>query len=196
MQIEKWASARAMVVWAASLCGAVLIFASTAQGQISFREPAVGGISIDTDGVVHQPTLEHIQLAHQRMLAEIAGPSQQLQAPARQRMISLRRLESAVAAQSEEGVSSLPEEIRFLAGIQRIQYVFVYPEQRDIVLAGPGEGWRVDDQGRVVGVTTGRPVLLLDDLLVARASASSLREGGITCSIDPSPEGLVRCSSC
>jgi hypothetical protein len=44
----------------------------------------------------------------------------------------------------------------------------------------------------VVGVTTGRPVMLLDDLLVALRTAQAAANGGITCSIDPTPEGLAR----
>jgi hypothetical protein len=86
----------------------------------------------------------------------------------------------------------LPDEIRFLAGIQRIQYVFVYPEQNDIVLAGPGEGWKIDDNGNYVGVTTGRPVMRLEDLLVALRTVENARQGGITVSIDPTAEGRQR----
>ena len=41
----------------------------------------------------------------------------------------------------------LPDAIKYLAGLQHIRYVFVYPEQKDIVLVGPGEGWKVDAQG-------------------------------------------------
>ena len=29
--------------------------------------------------------------------------------------------------------------MRYLAGLQHIQYVFVYPDQHDIVLAGPAK---------------------------------------------------------
>ena len=69
--------------------------------------------------------------------------------------------------------SHCPTPIKYLAGLQRIHYVFVYPEQKDIVLVGPGEGWKVDAKGNVVGITTGRPVMLLDDLLVALRTAKS-----------------------
>ena len=81
----------------------------------------------------------------------------------------------------------IPDAVKYLAGLQRIRYVFVYPEQKDIVLVGPGEGWKVDAKGNVVGVTTGRPVMLLDDLLVALRTAQAAAQGGITCSIDPTP---------
>ena len=75
-----------------------------------------------------------------------------------------------------------------MAGLQ-VRYVFAYPEQKDIVLVGPAEGWKVDARGNVVGATTGRPVMLLDDLLVALRTAGAAARGGITCSIDPTGEG-------
>jgi hypothetical protein len=40
-----------------------------------------------------------------------------------------------------------------------------------------------------VGATTNRPVLLLEDLLVALRYVKSARQTGISCSIDPTPEG-------
>jgi hypothetical protein len=43
-----------------------------------------------------------------------------------------------------------------------------------------------------VGITTGRPVLLLDDLLVALRSVEQARHGGISVSIDPTEEGIRR----
>jgi hypothetical protein len=79
--------------------------------------------------------------------------------------------------------------------MQRIRYVFVYSEQKDIVLAGPGEGWKLNAQGEVVGTTTHRPVMLLDDLLVALRSIEMSERTGISCSIDPSAEGLARLQS-
>jgi hypothetical protein len=80
--------------------------------------------------------------------------------------------------------------VQFLGGLQAIRYVFVYPEEKDIVLVGPAEGWKVDAKGNMVGATTGRPVLQLDDLVVALRTAAAAAPTGITCSIDPTPEGL------
>jgi len=82
--------------------------------------------------------------------------------------------------------------MQHLAGLQQIQYVLVYPEQHDIVLVGPAEGWKVNAHGELVGLTTGRPVMLLDDLLVALRSARDASRGGISCSIDPTSEGIQR----
>ena len=107
------------------------------------------------------------------------------------RKISLRRVEAALEECAKNN-KPIPDAIKYLAGLQRIHYVFVYPEQKDIVLVGPGEGWKVDAKGTVVGIATGRPVMLLDDLLVALRTAQAAAHGGITCSIDPTPEGLAR----
>ncbi len=41
-----------------------------------------------------------------------------------------------------------------------------------------------------MGETTGRPVLQLDDLLVALRTVNSAREGAISCSINPTKEGM------
>ena len=58
------------------------------------------------------------------------------------------------------------------------------------MLAGPGEGWTVNEQGAIVGQTTGRPVIKLEDLLVALQATRAARETGISCSIDPTEEGV------
>ena len=89
-------------------------------------------------------------------------------------------------------IEALPDELRYLAGIQRIQFVLLYPESNDIVIAGPGEGWKLDGKGNMVGVTTGRPVLNLEDLLVAFRTVEAARQGQLSCSIDPTAEGRQR----
>ena len=78
------------------------------------------------------------------------------------RKVSLTRLEKAIDA--KDGV--VTEEMRYLAGLLRVKYVFFYPDSGDIVVAGPAEGWASDPTGRVVGITTGRPVVQLQDLVV------------------------------
>ena len=105
------------------------------------------------------------------------------------RKISLNRLEQAIL----DHQSTLTDEMRYLAGLLRVRYVFYYPDSKDIVLAGPAEGWVPDAGGRIVGITSGRPVVQLQDIVVAlRAFPSS---GNATpligCSIDSTPEGQV-----
>jgi hypothetical protein len=57
---------------------------------------------------------------------------------------------------------------------ERIEYVFAYPDSHDIVLAGPAEGWTVDDRGNVVGTNSGAAVLHLVDLIAALRTKSFL----------------------
>ena len=49
------------------------------------------------------------------------------------------------------------------------------------------EGWRADQFGNVVGANSRRPVLLLEDLMVALRAGESSNMTGISCSIDPTP---------
>ena len=120
------------------------------------------------------------------------APAAELNRAVQMRMVSLKRLEEAVRAAKQTTDEMVPDDVRFLAGLTRIQFVFVYPEEQDIVLAGPGEGWKVNEEGNIVGITTGRPILLLEDLLVAFRSVEQARQGGISCSIDPTAEGRQR----
>jgi hypothetical protein len=181
-----------VLVLVAALCSVVYGQAATTQ-TVAFTR-AVGGISVDASGMLDTATVDWMgQLSRLRRESLQQIPAE-LNEAVPLRKVSLRRLEAAL----EECVKSkkpLPDEIKYLAGLQQVRYVFVYPEQRDIVLVGPGEGWKVDQQGNLVGLTTGRPVMLLDDLLVALRTARQAANGGITCSINPTSEGLARYAS-
>ena len=164
--------------------------ASVSFGQF-FANRSVGGVAVDAQGVLEAPTVEdNAELLALRDQVQLDTPAD-LEQFTERRAVSLKRLEATIARCRAEN-KPLPAEVECLAGLQRVQYVFVYPEQQDIVLVGPAEGWKVDDLGNVVGRTTNRPVLMLDDLLVALRSGGSSRMDPITCSIDPTPEGLRR----
>jgi hypothetical protein len=170
---------------------AALAFSGAAYGQVIATTPVVCGISIDPNGVLDNATVDALGEL-QRLRAKSMGAVPKAMAPTTElRKISLRRLEAAIQKCLESG-KPLPDEIKYLAGLQQIRYVFVYPEQQDIVLVGPGEGWKLDGRGNVVGATTGWPVMLLDDLVVALRSARAADQTGISCSIDPTPEGLTQ----
>jgi hypothetical protein len=164
-----------------------LVLVSTAQAQF-FRQ-AVGGISIDPKGVLSNAERDHNGL-RQFWLDLLKPVPDDLQQASKLRKISLRGLAELLSGLNDK--TALPDEVRFLAGLQRVEYVLVYPDLNDIVLVGFGEGWKVDDRGNVVGVTTGRPVMQLDDLLVAFRTAEAAAHGPIQCSIDPTKEGLAR----
>jgi hypothetical protein len=169
--------------------GLVLGLAVPAWAGNNGRVAAVGGVSIDAAGVVDKVSARDREELRDLRLKEFLPVPAGLNQPVEIRKISLKQIERAVVEGGKPLAFDLPAEIRFLAGIQRIQYVFIYPEERDIVIAGPGEGWKIDDRGNYVGVTTGRPVLRLEDLVVALRCVEEARQGGISVSIDPNSEG-------
>jgi hypothetical protein len=156
------------------------------------RNGAVGGVSVDTAGVLDRASLAStVRLREVRRQALRAVPGD-LGRRSPCRKISLRQLDAALAEHRQAG-TPLTGDLLFLAGLQRVNYVLVYPESRDIVLAGPAEGWCIDDTGEAVGATTKLPVLQLDDLIVALRTATAAAHGdGVTCSIEPTTDGFHR----
>ncbi len=157
--------------------------------QLLGFQQAVGGISIMSSGLIENASFDTLGKLRAERSRLIKKAPADLNAAASLRKVSLRGLEDAVEESLKSG-KALPEEVVFLAGLQDIRDVFVYPEQKDIVLVGFGEGWRVDARGNLVGITTGRPVLLLDDLLTALRTAELSARSGISCSINPTAEGI------
>jgi hypothetical protein len=152
----------------------------------------LAGVAIDAKGVVHRQfyTDPTGQGNRQRAAAALAALSHDVAKFSRLRKISLTRLEQAIHA--AQGAPT--DEMRYLAGLLRVRYVFFYPDSHDIVIAGPAEGWMDDISGRIVGLTTGRPVVQLQDLVVALRAYPPGKDGVamIGCSIDPTQEGLAR----
>ncbi|MFH1919935.1 MAG: DUF1598 domain-containing protein [Planctomycetota bacterium] len=165
-----------------------------AQGGLGFGSSAVGGISIDPGGMLTSATSDELAKLRLMALEGVGDLPEGLDRATETRKVSLRGLDEAIRHCLETG-KPLPAEIEYLGGLQKIRYVMVYPDGRDIVLIGPAEGWKSNDRGVAVGVTTGRPVLLLDDLLVALRAAGGPVRSVISCSIDPTQEGLQRVSA-
>ncbi len=158
-------------------------------GHGNFRGGAVGGVSIDAEGVLRSVTMDAKQSFRRIMLRDVKAAGAELNAPVELRKVSLKGLEAAIAGTRPENFNQLPDEVKYVAGLQRIQYVVLAPEDNDILLVGPAEGWKGDDGGNVIGVTTGQPVLQLEDLAMAFRTVNAARQGGISCSIDPTPQG-------
>ncbi len=106
-------------------------------------------------------------------------------------MVSLTRLEKQIQLLQAAGRQP-SEEMQVLAGLQRVQYVFVYPESGDLVLAGPAGDWTPGDENSIVSTDTGAPVVRLDDLVVILRLMMSDRPAEFGCMITPRREGLAR----
>ncbi len=155
------------------------------------RNGAIGGVSIDGDGFVDRAETAETAKLSDAWLKAARPVAAELNRASELRKVSLPRLEAALGRYLERNVA-IPDEMLFLAGLQRIDYVFVYPEANDIVIAGPADGWHLDRRGAFVGNTTHRPVMRLDDLIEAFQAAADASGAGMSCSIDPTEEGLVR----
>jgi hypothetical protein len=189
------------------LLGVVLFVAQAAGGLLAGSPlPAVAqvattvqlptfGVAVDAEGVLQVKTFADPTglLQAERLRAAKVQQAADLAAPSRLRKVSLTRLEDAIRQKLDQGEKP-DETMRCLAGLQRLQYVFFYPQSREIVIAGPAEGFVADLSGRVCGMTTGRPVLELDDLAVALRAfpPGPHRRPFIGCTIDPTPEAMKR----
>jgi hypothetical protein len=150
----------------------------------------IAGIDVDATGVLRVRQFDP-RLAQQRLAAARAQADANVMQPSELRKVSLNRLEAAIKERLAAGQSP-SEEMRALAGLTAVQYVFFYPDTREIVIAGPAEGFFADPTERLIGMQTGRPVVLLEDLVTAlRAYAPGQKPTPvISVSIDPTPEGL------
>ncbi len=179
-----------VIRWLPALLVAVLVTPPQAHAQFGFGMRAVGGVSVDTSGIVRNLDPQAVEsLATERAKALADGGWTGKAGEARR--VSLKAVAEAVKKAAESG-SMLPTEVQFLGGLQRIDRVFVDPEGHDIVLSGPADTLVVAADGSIVGATTNRPPLHLEDLMVSLRAIDGARNGGMTCSIDPSPEGIAR----
>jgi hypothetical protein len=185
-------------LWAASLvlfAVAVPLQTVCAQNNQNNQTPlAVAGISVDPSGVLkmERVTDRGWALMRSRIAAARTTLPPEISRGSELRKISLNRLEAAAQAELAAG-GSLSEEMLYLAGLTRVQYVFFYPETNDIVIAGPAEGWMTDLVGRVRGIESGKPIVELRDLVVALRAfpPGQGKTAVISVSIDPTQEGLA-----
>lgn len=106
------------------------------------------------------------------------------------RKVSLQALEKALAIEALRGQTPSVDALT-LGGLYRIDYVFLYPETGDVVLAGPAGPLTRDAEDRLVHAASGTPALRLDDLVVCLRHAYS-GEADFGCAITPSEASLSR----
>lgn len=174
-----------------------LVCAATPSARAQFglgfnnRFGVVGGVSVDAEGAVRSASTQDRSGLLKSMRESIAAPTGELADKTQLRMVSLVKLQQEIA-RAMAADEPVDEEVLYLAGLQRIEYIFVYPENGDIVLAGPAEPWRVREDATVVGQSSGRPVLQLEDLITALRNTEVTRNQVMSVSIDPTPEGEMR----
>ena len=164
----------------------------TGQGEI---QPFPNGVYADADG-----TLRFAKSEATRSLNDISKPApseaiQEVHQDSTLRYVSLPRLEAAIRTRQLHR-EPLPEEMLTLAGLQRVQFVFVLPSSDgvagDLVLAGPAGNWQVRPDGKIVSTETGQPIVRLDDLLTLWRRHQQRRGKPFGVSINPRQAGLAR----
>ena len=165
----------------------------TGDGGTNLRfRTVVGGVSIDPNGVLNDESDPLSPDLRRQLLDSLNATDADIDTKSNLRVISLKRLEEAINEAARLG-KALPADVEFMAGLQRVEYVILDPENNDILIGGPGEGWKVDENGNVVGKTTGMPVIHLEDFLIAMRNVEDANQGqGISVSIDPTEEGIQR----
>lgn len=154
--------------------------------------PFEGGVYVDALGVARRIDRQAAseRLAEERLAAHPAAAADPSRATGALRKVSLPRLERAVQQRLAAGARP-SEAMRYLAGLERIEYVLVYPESGDLVLAGPAAAdWQPDLERRTVSRASGRPILQLDDLVVVLRALWADPAGHFSCSITPRRQAL------
>ncbi|EMI15276.1 protein containing DUF1598, partial [Rhodopirellula maiorica SM1] len=160
-------------------------------GISGLNNRAVGGVLIDAEGIVRNATIAEQQQLSNAARAALKQAEGEMNQATEMRMISLAKLQKHLQATREAG-EPISSDVEFLAGLQRIEYVFVDPDNNDIVIAGPAEPWEMLDDGSVVGTESGKSTMRLADLIVAFRTVETARRAGISCSIEPTAEGRQR----
>jgi hypothetical protein len=135
------------------------------------------------------PARDSLVLTELRQMSRPTVGNQDFRRRSALRKVSLPRLEKQIQLRWAGGQAPT-DEMRLLAGLEKVRYVFIYPDSGDLVLAGPAGDWTLDDEGRYVSADTGRPVLQLDDFIVLLRNAVDCG-GQYTCSITPRRENLA-----
>ena len=170
------------------LSGLIVLAASSASAQIDPDDPLLLGVYVSKDGLLgversqddsRQLTARRAALVRAGREARAAGKKEQLG------YISLPRL-FAQAKKAVDAGQPIPDDVRFMGGMTKVKYIFVFPDKKDLVLAGDVEPYDKKNPARPIGLFSGRPVLQLEDLVVTlRHMGPGHVPGQIGCSIDP-----------
>jgi len=160
----------------------------TEVGRMMFYQ---NGVSVDPNGMLARLTRPELtnRLNQLGIFARKALLNQDLQKSSELRFVSLSRLEKELSERLSKGQQP-SETMKLLGGLTGVKYIFVMPEEKELVIAGPAEAWRYNEHGLAVGAITGRPVLQLDDLVVLLRTFSPVGNRVFGCSIDPRAANL------
>lgn len=150
-------------------------------GEGGTLTPFESGVRVDAKGVLKRVERRDAtgSLAAMVLAARKAAMNGDVARSSELRMVSLTRLEREVAARLARG-ERVPEEMKQLAGVSSVQYVFVDADSKEIIVAGPAKA---------------DGLLRLDDLVTVLRTYEGRGKQMFGCSIDPRAEGLAAVKS-
>lgn len=176
------------------ICLCFLVVFQPCDAQNAVVQQPTFGVSIDANGILTAKEFPGgVDLIRERVAASHARFDAGVIRPTKRRYVSLRKLDQAIEKRLAGGQQPTEEMLK-LAGLLRIEFVFGFPGQNDIVIAGPAEGWIESPAGHTVGIQSGLPTLLLQDLTTALQVFSDDRPANqwVGCSIGPSNHAMHR----
>ncbi|QOV91391.1 DUF1598 domain-containing protein [Humisphaera borealis] len=154
---------------------------------------AAPGVYVEPDGTVRRREIdEKTELSAMRLRAKFAADADK---DPKLAYVSLPKA-FAVAREAISAGKPVPNDVRFLGGLTQISFVFLYGDDKDLVIAGPAEPFKTfpGDDGYAVGTRTGRPVMRLEDFVVAMRVVQGARGNAFGCRLDPDPAAPQRIS--
>jgi hypothetical protein len=87
--------------------------------------------------------------------------------PARMRRVWLRLLANSIESDAKAG-KKLSDQQRYFAGLTGVRFLYLDEQNKDVILEGPADdSWSARPDGMVIGEQSGRPLLQLDDFVIA-----------------------------
>lgn len=185
-------TAAGLLAWAIAWVGAIspATFGQVVGNAVVTSPPP--GVYLDADGTIRrrQPDARD-ELAAMRVRAKAAT------VVAKDEKLGYVSLPAALAQAraARDAGKPVPDELLYLGGLTQIRYVFVYPDDKDLVIAGPAEGWVVTDDLHAYGRRSGRPILRLDDFVAAVRTVRSAGGSAFGCALDLDPNSLTNASA-
>lgn len=148
------------------------------------------GVKVSPNGILERITTkeQYQTLSALGIQARKADLNGDLARPSSLRLVSLTRMNEELAEHLAQG-RQVPTSMALLAGLTKVQYVFIFPENGEIVIGGPAEGWEYDAQGQAVGSESHLPTLQLDDFVTVFRTFSK-GDADFGCSINTRDENV------
>lgn len=150
---------------------------------------SVGGVSMDAQSVIR--LAKDVDELRDRWIRPTTV-SEDVATEAKLRFVSLGRLHEQVRRRLADG-KPIHEEMFFLAGLRRVEFLFAVPDRNDVLIAGPAGAWQSNGLGQTVSIETGAPIVRLDDLAIALQSELN-PDVSTSCSIEPTEDAVARFS--